>query len=349
MSAPLRLGTRRSALAKAQSQQIADAVAAASGRSVLLVPITSEGDVSRASLSEIGGRGVFATRLREALLAGECDFLVHSLKDLPTAAAPGLFIAATPPREDPRDVVITRDGTPLHRLAPGARVGTGSPRRVAQVRRHNPRVVVRDLRGNVDSRVGRVRDGDLDAVILAAAGLTRLGLAGLGVAAVDDGGHAVAAESDALAAEALGLGEWPTAPGQGSLAVETREDAPDEVRAALAQLDHLPTRLEVEAERAVLAALDAGCSAPVGVHADLVGEDLRIRAVVYAPDGSRRVAIDRTDSLGQGYARHSGSSNGAYAADGADPKSRAQRAGAEVARRLLEQGAADFVPRESTS
>jgi len=330
VSAPLRLGTRRSALALAQSQRVADALAASSGRPVELVPITSEGDVSRASLSELGGRGVFATRLREALLAGECDLLVHSLKDLPTADAPGLVIAATPAREDARDIVVTRDGTPLHDLAPGALVGTGSPRRVAQVLRHNPRVRVQDLRGNVDSRLARVRDGELDAVVLAAAGLVRLG--------GDLGG---------LFGEPVGLREWPTAPGQGALAVETRADAAPELRDALAALEDDATRIAVTAERAVLAGLDAGCSAPVGVHAELAEGDLRVRAIVYALDGRRRVGLDRTRALSPRYAR-SGSGNGADAADGADPIARAARTGAEIARRLLERGAADLVPREST-
>lgn len=329
MTAALRLGTRRSPLALAQSQLVADALAAASDRPVELVPIVSEGDVSRASLTEIGGRGVFATRLREALLAGECDLLVHSLKDLPTADAPWLTIAAIPAREDSRDVVVTRDGTPLHALAPGAVVGTGSPRRMAQIMRHNPRVSVRDLRGNVDSRLARVTGGELDAVILAGAGLMRLGT-------IPDG----------VEFEAMGLSEWPTAPGQGALAVETTVAASD-VIAALAALDHLETRIAVSAERAVLAGLDAGCTAPVGAHAEVRGEDLRIRAIVYAPDGSRRVAVDRTESLGGGYIRSKGSGNGADAADGSDPVTRAVNIGFDVAHRLLELGAADLVPRES--
>ncbi|MFJ4036602.1 hydroxymethylbilane synthase [Microbacterium sp. NPDC090007] len=332
MKAPLRLGTRRSTLAMAQSQMVADAVAAASGRPVELVPIVSEGDVNRASLSQLGGRGVFANGLREALAADRCDFLVHSLKDLPTVQPDGLVIAATPPREDARDVVVTRDGTPLGALAPGARVGTGSPRRIAQARRHNPRLDIRDIRGNVDSRLARVRDRELDAVILAAAGISRLG--------GDLGG---------LHAEALGLAEWPTAPGQGSLAVETRDDIAPEIRAALARLDDQDTRVAVTAERVVLNALDAGCSAPVGTHAALVHGDLRLRAVVYALDGSQRIGIDRTVRLSPGYGGETGSGNGANAADDGGPIARATRAGREAARRLLERGAADLVPRESTT
>ncbi len=324
----IRLGTRRSALAMAQSQQVADQLAAVSGREVVLVPITSEGDVNRASLATLGGRGVFATRLREALLAGECDVLVHSLKDLPTAAAPGLVIAATPVRQDARDVVITRDGTPLAELH--GSVGTGSPRRIAQVHAFNPRVAVADLRGNVDSRLARVRDGELDAVILAAAGLNRLGDADpLGT----------------LHAEQLGLAEWPTAPGQGSLAVEVREGS--DLVPVVAALDDADTRTAVDAERAVLAALDGGCAAPVGVHASVSGDTLRIRAIVYSTDGRRRIGDDRTFSLTEAYAQGEGSGNGADTVDGANPIS-AQNAGFNVARRLLDRGAAELVPREST-
>ncbi len=327
MSARIRLGTRRSALATAQSQLIADALAAATGRPVDLVPITSEGDVSRASLAELGGRGVFATRLREALLAGECDLLVHSLKDLPTAAAPGLVIAAMPEREDARDVVLTRDGTPLHELRAGAVVGTGSPRRIAQIATRNARISAQDLRGNIDSRMARVRDGELDAVILAAAGLARLGT-----------------PPRELFGEPLGLAEWPTAPGQGALAVETRDDADAELRTAIASLDDLPTRVAVTAERAVLAGLDAGCHAPVGVHAEWREGLLRVRAVVYAPDGSRRLALDRTAAVPDEYAEGSGSGNGADAAGDADPVARAWRTGDDVARELLDRGAAEVAP-----
>ncbi|WP_150955124.1 hydroxymethylbilane synthase [Microbacterium testaceum] len=333
MSAPLRLGTRRSTLAMTQSQMVADAVSAASGRSVELVPIVSEGDVNRASLSQLGGRGVFANGLREALAADRCDFLVHSLKDLPTQQPDGLVIAATPAREDARDVVVTRDGTPLGSLAAGSRVGTGSPRRIAQALRHNPRVDIRDIRGNVDSRLARVREGELDAVILAAAGISRLG--------GDLGG---------LIAEELGLAEWPTAPGQGSLAVETRDDIDPEILAALAQLDDESTRVAITAERTVLSALDAGCSAPVGTHAALADGDLRLRAVVYALDGTQRIGFDRTVRLDPGYGGDTtGSGNGADAADDGGPIARAARAGQEAARRLLERGAADLVPRESTT
>ncbi|MFS0910685.1 hydroxymethylbilane synthase [Microbacterium sp. 179-I 3D2 NHS] len=331
MSTPIRLGTRRSALAQAQSGHVAAALEKVAGRPVELVPITSEGDTNRASLSEIGGQGIFATRLREALLAGECDFLVHSLKDLPTAIPEGLVIAATPRREDARDVVLTRGGTPLHELRTGSTVGTGSPRRIAQVRRRAPHAEVVDIRGNVDSRLARVASGELDAVILAAAGLSRLD------------------PDSPLRREELGLAEWPTAPGQGSLAVETRSDAAPELLAALAELDDRDTRLAITVERAVLEGLDAGCQAPMAAHAVVDGAAIRVRTVVYAPDGSRRIGLDVTEDLNGEYIRRNGSGNGADAADGADPMHAARELGFTVARRLLDQGAAGLVSREQSS
>lgn len=334
-----RLGTRRSALALAQSGHVAAALQQSSGRAVRLVPITSEGDTNRASLSEIGGQGVFATALREALLRGECDLLVHSLKDLPTVIPPALTIAAIPARADARDVAITRDGIALHELREGATVGTGSPRRIAQVRVRNPRVQTVDLRGNVDSRLRRVADGELDAVILAAAGLSRLEGDPLG----------------ALRAEPLGLAEWPTAPGQGALAVETAAAAPAALRQALGALDDLDTRIAVTAERAVLEGLDAGCQAPMAAHAAVEGRTLRVRAVVYAPHDGWRIGLDVTEPLPgghpyadirpEGYIHPNGSGNGADAADGAGPIGAARRIGLSVAHRLLERGAADLLPR----
>lgn len=328
MTTPIRLGTRRSALAQAQSGHVADALAKIGGRPVELVPIVSEGDTNRASLSEIGGTGIFANRLREALIAGECDILVHSLKDLPTAQPAELVIAATPVREDARDVVITRDGTPLHALPRGSKVGTGAPRRIAQVRRRAPGAEVVDIRGNVDSRLARVSSGELDAIILAAAGLSRLG------------------SDSPLRREPLGLSEWPTAPGQGSLAVETLVDADAELLAALARMDDEDTRIAVTVERAILAGLEAGCQAPMAAHAQVTGDEIRVRAVVYDPDGDRRIGLDVTESLNRGYIRRNGSGNGASAADGADPMHAIREIGMSAAHRLLEQGAADLLPRE---
>lgn len=331
MSTPIRLGTRRSALAQAQSGHVAAALEKITGRPVELVTIASEGDTNRASLSEIGGQGIFATRLRDALFAGECDFLVHSLKDLPTAIPDGLVIAATPAREDARDIVLTRDGISLHELPSGSTIGTGSPRRVAQVRRRAPHTEVIDIRGNVDSRQARVVSGELDAVILAAAGLRRL-------------------DSEfPLHREGLGLAEWPTAPGQGALGVETTTDAPADLLAALAALDDEPTRLAVTVERAILEGLDAGCQAPMAAHAVVDGDSVRIRTVVYATDGGRRIGLDVTETLNGEYIRRNGSGNGADAADGAGPISAARALGLTVAHRLLDQGAAELVSREHSS
>lgn len=326
MTDAIRLGTRRSNLAMAQSGIVAAELERTSGRAVELVPITSEGDTNRASLASIGGTGVFATRLREALLADRCDLLVHSLKDLPTAQPPGMVVAATPKRVDPRDVIITRDGTPLEELPEGGTVGTGSPRRMAQVRRANPGVEVRDLRGNVESRMARVRDGELDAIVLAAAGLGRLG-----------------AEID-LHIAARDLVAWPTAAGQGVLAVETRDDAAQALREAIEQLTDPVTAFGQAVERHALGGIEAGCHAPVGIHAFVAEGEVRVRADVYAPHPDDDVTVDDAWTLspgvfsGEGYSRGSGSD-----AATAGASERARDIGIDVARRLLIAGAAGLV------
>ncbi|RNG19462.1 hydroxymethylbilane synthase [Streptomyces botrytidirepellens] len=280
---PLRLGTRRSALAMAQSGLIADAVRELTGRPVELVEITTYGDVSREQLAQIGGTGVFVSALREALLGGEIDFAVHSLKDLPTAEPEGLTLAAIPRREDPRDALIARDGLTFEQLPPGARIGTGSPRRAAQLnawaRSFGLDVETVPIRGNVGTRIGYVRSGELDAVVLAAAGLTRLGRIG-------------------EATEILDADHVLPAPGQGALAVECAADDA-ELTALLAGLDDPHTRAAVTAERSLLAALEAGCSAPVGALADLLGDgqvvtEMRLRGVVGTTDGSTLVQLSTT-------------------------------------------------------
>ena len=248
----LRLGTRASALATSQSTWVADRLRAA-GHEVELVLVQTEGDTNRASLSEIGGTGVFASALRDALLEGRIDLAVHSLKDLPTAPAPGLVVAAVPEREDVRDALVARDGLTLGELPAGATVGTGSARRAAQLRLARPELVVTDIRGNVGTRIDLVRHGELDAVVLAAAGLSRLGR-------LDE------------ATELLDLATMLPAPGQGALAVECREDA-HALRDLLHDtLEHAPTRTAVDAERAVLARLEAGCTAPVAAWGRPTGE-----------------------------------------------------------------------------
>lgn len=243
---PVRIGTRRSALARAQARTVADAIA---GRPVELRGITTEGDVSREQLSQIGGTGVFVSALRDRLLAGEIDAAVHSFKDLPTAPASGLVIVAVPPREDSRDVLAARDGRKLADLPRGARVGTGSPRRAAQLRAMRPDLDVVPIRGNADTRLGKVASGELDAVVLARAGLARLG------------------RLDAVT-EVFDPEQMLCAPAQGALAVECRADD-IETRRVLRGLDDPATRAAVTAERAVLAELEAGCSAPVGAYAEV--------------------------------------------------------------------------------
>ncbi|AJC57509.1 MULTISPECIES: hydroxymethylbilane synthase [Streptomyces] len=250
---PLRLGTRRSTLAMAQSGQVAEAVRDLTGRPVELVEITTYGDTSREHLAQIGGTGVFVSALRDALLAGEIDFAVHSLKDLPTAQPAELALAAIPVRVDPRDALIARDGLTFEELPDGARVGTGSPRRMAQLnawaRTLGKRIETVPVRGNVDTRIGFVRKGELDAVVLAAAGLTRIGR-------IDE------------ATQLLSPDVVLPAPGQGALAIEcVAADA--HLVAALGELDDPVTRAAVTAERSLLAALEAGCSAPVAALADL--------------------------------------------------------------------------------
>ena len=254
----LRLGTRGSALAVAQSAQVADSLRAL-GHDVVLVRIRTGGDVERGSLTRLGSLGVFAAELRTALLEGRCDFAVHSLKDLPTAAVPGLVIASVPRRADARDALCARDALTLAGLPAGATVGTGSPRRVAQLRALRPDLRFVDVRGNVGTRLARVADGDLDAVVLAAAGLERLGL--------------LAHITDVL--------DILPAPGQGALALECRADNPELV-AVLAALEDPATREAVDAERAVLAALGGGCAAPIAAW----GRDGELTAGVFAVDGS---------------------------------------------------------------
>jgi hydroxymethylbilane synthase len=300
----LRLGTRASQLATTQSQAVADAITAASGVPVQLVHISTEGDRSAAAIAQLGGTGVFVTAIRQALLEGTVDVAVHSYKDLPTLPEPGLTMAAVPPREDPRDALIARDGLTLGELPPGSTVGTGAPRRVAQLRALGLGLEVVPIRGNVDTRMSRVVPGDLDAVVLARAGLARLGRL-----------SAVTETLDPL--------QVLPAPAQGALAVECRSDD-ERTRQLLAALDDAGTRACVVAERTTLAALEAGCSAPVAAYAELAegedGPELFLRASVTALDGSDGVR---------------GSTTG--------PPAEAERLGRELAAELLDRGAAELM------
>jgi hydroxymethylbilane synthase len=280
-TAPLRVGTRASLLARTQSGHVADALGASLGREVVLVEVTTEGDVSSAPLASFGGVGVFVSALRDALLRGDVDVAVHSLKDLPTAPHDGITLAAVPLREDPRDVVVARDGLTLGELPAGSRVGTGSPRRAAQLLALGLGFDVEGIRGNVDTRIRKVGEGEYDAVVLARAGVARLGR-------LDE------------VTEVLDPLQMLPAPGQGALAVECRTADTDLVAEVHGALDDLRSRAAVTAERAVLAALEAGCSAPVGAMAEVAegddGDELWVRAVALSHDGAVAVRRSATGS-----------------------------------------------------
>ena len=350
-SGRLRLGTRGSRLALTQSGQVAEALMAAGapgegsgGLSIDLVTVRTDGDGDRTPLRQLGGVGVFAARLRHALLDGEVDLVVHSFKDLPTQPVEGLEVICVPSREDPRDALCARDGLTLATLPDGARVGTGSPRRAAQLLAARPDLEVVDLRGNVPTRLARVRGleavgvgtdepvaparadaaGDLDAVVLALSGLRRLGL-------------------EHCASEVLDLETMLPAPAQGALAVEARagEDSAELAR-AVAVLDDESTRLAVTAERALMARLGAGCAAPVGAWAHLRGGDreprvLVLRAVVTSLDGRQEVGCELSTELPE-------ATEGPEAAgDAAEAVRAAEALGARAAEVLLEDGADQIV------
>jgi hydroxymethylbilane synthase len=297
---PLRFGTRRSTMAMTQTQGIADEVTRDTGHVVKLVPITSDGDVTTAQLAQLGGTGVFTSALQEELRSGGIDCAVHSLKDLPTAPVPGLFLAAIPARDDPRDALCARDGLRFADLPAGARVGTGSPRRVAQLAALRADLDYVAIRGNAETRLGKVGAGELDAVVLAFAGLRRVG------------------RTDAVT-EVFAPEQMLPAPGQGALAVECMHGAP--AAEVVAVVDDPVTRAEVDAERAVLAALEAGCAAPVGAFAQVEEGRLRLRAAVVATDGSQAVRREAQTAWSEG--------EGAAAA----------RLGRELAAEMIAQGA----------
>jgi hydroxymethylbilane synthase len=277
MSTPIRLGTRASLLATTQSRWVGDRLSEALGRDVELVEITTTGDRDLKPVAQLGGTGVFVTALRHALADERVDIAVHSMKDLPTAGAPGLTLAAIPVREDPRDVLVARDGLTLGELPAGSRVGTGAPRRAAQLLALGLGLEITGIRGNVDTRIRKLREGAYDAVILARAGLARIGR-------LDD------------ITEVLDPLQMLPAPAQGALAVEMREG--DDLARDVAVLDDARTRAAVTAERAVLSTLEGGCTAPIGVLAEVVEgderEELWVRAVALSPDGTLAVRMSAT-------------------------------------------------------
>jgi len=305
--AVIRIGTRGSLLATTQAGAIRDALTA-NGHPAELVIISTEGDRSSEPIATIGV-GVFTAALREAIHEGRVDMAVHSYKDLPTAPDPRFNIAAIPPREDPRDALVARDGMVLGELPAGSVIGTSSPRRTAQLRALGLGLEIRPLRGNLDTRLNRVSNGDLDGIVVARAGLARIGR-------LDD------------VTETLEPVQMLPAPAQGALAVECRADDTG-LAALLAELDDADTRAAVTAERALLAELEAGCSAPVGAIAEVVEsidedgrvfEEVSLRGCVAALDGSD---VIRASGIG-------------------DP-GRARELGLSVAAELFDLGARDLL------
>jgi len=265
----VRIGTRGSALALRQAELVAGALRRHwPGLGVELVPIKTSGDrFAQVTLAEVGGKGLFVKEIEEALLDGRVELAVHSLKDLPGLPTEGLVLAAFPEREDPRDVLITREGGRLDTLRSGARVGTGSPRRKVQLLARRPDLKVEPIRGNLDTRLRKLQETPYDAIVVARAGLARLGLA--------------PEHTSVLSPE-----EMLPAVGQGALAVQTRAgDAP--TRELLAPLDHPPTRIAVLAERALLARLGGNCYVALAALARLEGDRLRLDALLASPDGVR--------------------------------------------------------------
>jgi hydroxymethylbilane synthase len=295
----LRLGTRASALARWQAEWVASQLASR-GIAVELVPITTEGDVKSGPLAAIGGQGLFTKELQRALLDSRIDLAVHSLKDLPTTEIDGLTIAAVPPRETTADCLVSHKAAQIEDLPPAARVGTGSLRRQAQLLHLRPDLIALDIRGNVETRLRKLDEGHFDAIVLAEAGLKRLGLMG----------PAVHVNSKAVMLSAVG---------PGALGIDTRAD--DATTHALqAPHDDSTTHRAVVAERSLLAALRAGCLAPVGALAEANGDWLRLEAVVLHGDGKQRLFATASAALAD-----------------------AVSLGQQVAENLLSQGAADLI------
>ena len=267
MRQPLLIGTRASQLALWQAHWVADRLQAL-GAPTAIVEITTRGDTEQSDpVASIGVQGVFTKEVQRAVLAGDADLAVHSLKDLPTAPTTGLALAAIPEREDFRDALVSASGAGLDDLPEGARVGTGSERRRALIAAIRPDLEMAPIRGNVDTRLAKLDRGDYDAIVLASAGLTRLGL-------------------QERISELLAPPRLLPAPGQGALGIECRADD-DATQSVLQQLDHTATRAGVEAERALLAQLHGGCSVPVGAWGRIENDALQLDAVVASTDGLR--------------------------------------------------------------
>jgi hydroxymethylbilane synthase len=273
----LRIGSRGSPLALIQARAVQSGLAAAAGldaRRIEIVAIRTTGDaVQDQPLAEAGGKGLFTKEIEQALIAGKIDLAVHSSKDIPTLLPAGLLLAGFLPREDPRDAFISRKAKTLRELGPGAVVGTASPRREALVKRLRPDLKVVTLRGNVETRLAKLDAGEVDATILAVAGLKRLGLL---------------AEATAI----LDPDEFLPAVGQGAIGIETRADDAN-TRALVAKVDDPDTAIALAAERAFLAVLDGSCRTPIGGHAEVSGGKIRFRGVIVKSDGSEAFEVAR--------------------------------------------------------
>lgn len=323
-----RIGTRGSALATTQTTWVANAMSNEQTAFEQVI-IKTQGDVTTGSLANLGGTGVFATALRQAVIDGEVDMAVHSLKDLPAKQPPELHISAIPERADVRDALCASNGMTLDTLPPGAKIGTGSPRRVGQLLALRPDLELVDIRGNVHTRLARVAGyehhhdnapsaagspkGDLDAVVLACAGIDRLGL-------------------DWAITERIDPAQMLPAPGQGALAIEVSAEKTLEVPlvTALTDIEQVGARLEATAERALLATLEAGCASPIGAHATYHQGELHLDAIVTAMDGSKTLR------------RQSGTSLDVESITN-DTLDTAYALGVEVANKLIADGA-DLLP-----
>jgi hydroxymethylbilane synthase len=281
-SSVLRIGSRGSPLALAQARAVRDGLAAAHGLAperIAIAAIRTTGDrIQDRPLAEAGGKGLFTKEIEDALLAGTIDVAVHSAKDVPTVLPPGLVLSAFLPREDARDVFISRKAKTLRDLAAGAVVGTASLRRQAMVKRLRPDLQVITFRGNVETRLRKLDDGQADATLRALAGLKRLGLAD-------------------VAATVLSVDEFLPAVGQGAIAIETRADDA-QTRALVAAVDDPDTACALAAERAFLGVLDGSCRTPIAGHATLLGDRLHFRGLIVRPDGSEAHEATRGGSRG---------------------------------------------------
>jgi hydroxymethylbilane synthase len=332
MSFTLRIGSRPSALALAQANLIKDTVVRAGrGLAAEVVPISTSGDkMQTAALAQIGGKGLFVRELEQGLSARRIDLAVHSMKDLPAVLAPQYRLAAVPQRESPNDALITRSGGGWDSLPEGVRLGTSSTRRRLEALRLRPDLQVLLLRGNVDTRLQRLRAGDFDAIILAVAGLRRLGVifGGSGPS-----GHAAMVELDGR--------EFVPAGGQGALAVEALCDGPiagsAEIEEAIAALNDSRTLAEVTAERAFLAAIGASCVSPVGVNGASKSETLTLHALLFSLDGTRSLAAELTRDLILGW-------------ESASTREQIEQIttelGEQLGQQMLDRGAGELIGRE---